>query len=190
MKTQLRRLLREWAPTALFLACMFAFRSAAADWYQIPTGSMLPTLQIGDRVLVDNTAYNLRVPFTDIHLAERAMPQRGDVITMKSPVDGERLIKRVVAVAGDRIAAFNGQLTVNGEVQPGHAGHLDFGPYEVPAEHVFVMGDNRDNSFDSRYWGPLPLANVRGHAIKVVASLDGLLPRADRLWVDIASAAP
>ncbi|WP_051378913.1 signal peptidase I [Derxia gummosa] len=190
MKTRLTRIAREWAPTALFIACMFTFRSAAADWYQIPSESMLPTLQVGDRVLVDNTAYNLRVPFTDIHLVERSVPLRGEVITFRSPVDGERLIKRVVVVAGDRIAAFDGKLVINGEVQPGNGGHRDFGPYVVPADHVFVMGDNRDNSFDSRYWGPLPLANVRGHAIKIVASIDGLLPRTDRVWTDIASHAP
>ena len=190
MNRHLLHFLRDWAPTALFLLCMFAFRSAAADWYDIPSGSMLPTLQIGDRVLVDNRVYNLRVPFTDIHLIERSVPVRGEVITFRSPVDGERLIKRVVAVAGDRISAFAGKLYVNGELQPGAAGRMDFGPYDVPADNVFVMGDNRDNSFDSRYWGPLPLANVRGHALKVVASLDGMLPRSDRFWTDIASAAP
>ncbi len=174
----------------LFLFGMFVFRSAIADWYQIPSGSMEPTLQVGDRVLVDNRAYNLRVPFTDIHLADFDGPRRGDIITCKSPVDGVRLIKRVVAVAGERVEARQGILYVNGAAMPGHAGAVAFGPVEVPAGHVFVMGDHRDNSFDSRYWGPLPLANVYGRALRVVASFDGVVPRGDRWFVALPASAP
>ena len=186
----MKKFLRSNLDLLVFMLCLFVVRSAVADWYQVPSGSMQPTIEIGDRVLVDNRAYNVRIPFTDIHIAERAVPVRGDIITCKSPVDGIRLIKRVVGVAGDRIEAHDGTLYVNGQAAPGHAGHIPFGPVEVPADHVFVMGDNRDNSFDSRYWGPLPVANVYGRAMKVVLSLDGIRPRGDRWWKSLADQAP
>ena len=184
------KLLRDNRGFLLFIFGMFVFRSAVADWYQIPSGSMEPTLQVGDRVFVDNRAFNLRVPFTNIHVLDYGAPRAGEVITFKSPVDGERLIKRVVAVAGQRVEANDGQLFVDDQAVPGHAGHIAFGPVLVPAGHVFVMGDHRDNSFDSRYWGPLPLANVYGRALMVVASLDGVVPRGDRWFLHLPEQAP
>ena len=186
MTKKIVQLLRANAGFLLFLLSMFVFRSAIADWNHIPSGSMEPTLRVGDRVLVDQHAYAWRVPFTRVHLAERAVPQAGDIITFASPVDGERLIKRVVAVAGDSVAARRGVLYVN-RMPAGMAGHIEFGPVEVPAGHVFVMGDNRDNSFDSRFWGPLAVDRVYGRALKVVASFNGVAPRTDRFWVDIGA---
>ena len=186
----MRALIRSNLGFILFMLGMFAFRSAVADWYHIPSGSMEPTLQIGDRVFVDNRAYNLRLPFTNIHLYERAQPRRGDIITCKSPVDGERLIKRVVALGGDRLEARAGRLFVNGAAVPGHAGRIEFGPIVVPAGHVFVMGDHRDNSFDSRYWGALPLDHVYGRALRVVASFDGWRLRGDRWFLPLPDSAP
>lgn len=180
-------LLRDNAGFLLFLAGMFVFRSAVADWNHIPSGSMLPTLQIGDRVLVDKRAYAWRLPFTDVHLVERATPRVGDVITFASPVDGTRLIKRVVAVGGSQIGARRGLLYVDG-APVGVAGRIEFGPVSVPPDHVFVMGDNRDESFDSRFWGPVPVGSVYGRAEKVVFSLDGLAFRGDRFWLDLGSA--
>jgi signal peptidase I len=170
----------------LFLLGMFVFRSAVADWNYIPSGSMEPTLQVGDRVLVDQHAYAWRLPFTRVHLAERGAPRAGDVITFASPVDGERLIKRVVAVGGDTVLARRGVLYVNRH-PVGTAGYIEFGPVEVPAGHVFVMGDNHDDSFDSRFWGPLAVDRIYGRALKVVASFDGLLPRGDRFWVGLGA---
>lgn len=186
----MRHLIRNNIGFILFMLGMFAFRSAVADWYQIPSGSMEPTLQIGDRVFVDNRAYNLRLPFTNVHLLERAQPQRGQIITFQSPVDGERLIKRVVGLAGDRLEARAGRLFVNGIAVPGNAGRIEFGPFVVPAGHVFVMGDQRDNSFDSRYWGSLPLTNVYGRALRVVASFDGWRPRGDRWFLPLPESTP
>jgi signal peptidase I len=180
------QLVRANAGFLLFLLGMFVFRSAVADWNDIPSGSMEPTLQVGDRVLVDQHAYAWRLPFTRVHLAERTSPRAGDVITFASPVDGARLIKRVVAVGGDTVAARHGVLYVNRQ-PAGIAGRIEFGPIEVPAGHVFVMGDNHDNSFDSRFWGPLAEDRIYGRALKVVASFDGLVPRGDRFWVDLGA---
>jgi len=108
-----------------------------------------------------------------------------------SPADEVLLIKRVVAVAGDEIGARRGVLYRNG-VAAGRAGQIEFGPRVVPIGHVFAMGDNRDNSFDSRFFGPVafgPVAieRITGRATLIAFSLDGLIPRSDRWGVSIAS---
>jgi signal peptidase I len=176
---KLKQLLRDNRGLLLFIFGMFVFRSAYADWRDVPSGSMEPTIQIGDRVVVNKHAYAWRVPFTRIHLAERESPAVGEVLTFDSPADEVLLIKRVQAVAGDEIGARRGVLYRNG-VAVGAAGHMEFGPLVVPAGHVFMMGDNRDNSFDSRFFGPVPVERITGRAVMVAFSLDGLLPRADR----------
>lgn len=180
-----RRLMREYLGLVLFLIGMFAFRSAYADWYHIPSESMEPTLLVGDRVVVNKHAYAWRLPFTDLRLAERAAPQVGDVVTLASPVDGTRLIKRIVAVGGDRIAARDGVLYRNGSAV-GPAGRVSFAPYLVPVGDVFVMGDNRDASFDSRFFGSVGAERVSGRAVMVAFSIDGWLPRSDRWAVSVA----
>ena len=190
MQHAVLRFKRANAGVGLFLLGMLLFRSAVADWYQIPSGSMEPTLAVGDRVVVDKRAFSVRLPFTDIHLLDYAAPRAGDIITFTSPVDGERLIKRVVAVAGDSIEAQDGILFVNGVAQAGHAGKISFRAGTVPSGHVFVMGDHRDNSFDSRFWGPLALSRVQGKALRVAFSFDGLTPRSDRVWMPLAEHAP
>lgn len=182
-----RRLLREYLGLVLFLIGMFAFRSAYADWYHIPSESMEPTLLVGDRVVVNKHAYAWRLPFTDLRLAERAAPQVGEVVTLASPVDGTRLIKRVVAVGGDQIAARDGVLYRNGAAV-GPAGRLWFPPYWVPVGEVFVMGDNRDASFDSRFFGSVAVERVSGRAVMVAFSIDGWLPRSERWAMDLAPA--
>src|SRR6476620_8851138 len=98
----------------LMLLVVSSLRSALADWNDVPTGSMKPTIQEGDRVVVNKLAYDLKVPFTTIEIAKWADPQRGDIVVLFSPVDGVRLIKRVIAVPGDRVAMLNNQLYVNG----------------------------------------------------------------------------
>lgn len=184
MMNRMSRLARDNVGLLLFLLGMFVFRSAVADWNSIPSGSMEPTLQVGDRVLVDQHAYAWRLPFTRVHIGERGTPRAGDIVTFASPVDGERLIKRVVAVGGDTVAARRGVLYVSA-TPVGAAGRIEFGPLAVPAGHVFVMGDNHDDSFDSRFWGPLAVDRIYGRAIKVVASFDGVRPRGDRFWIDL-----
>jgi len=187
-----------------------SIRSSLADWNDVPTGSMRPTILEGDRVWVNKVAYDLKVPFTTLHIAEWADPQRGDIVVFFSPHDGLRLVKRVVGLPGDTIELRNSVLIINGtpvEYQPiaeellrdipaaERAGHVfaseqlpgqthavtgnpaapakrNFEPHIVPAGEYFMMGDNRDNSFDSRFWGTVDRKQIVGRATAVVMSLD------------------
>ena len=112
--TRVRRVWREYRGVLLFLVLSMGFRSAWADWVQVPTGSMNPTILEGDRVLVDKHSYGLRVPFTLTHLTRGADPARGDIIVFDSPTDGTSLVKRVIAVPGDTVLLAGEQLIVNG----------------------------------------------------------------------------
>jgi len=210
----LRRLAREWTPTFIMIGVLFTFRSALADWYDVPTGSMEPTILVGERVVVNKLAYGLKVPFTRLRVVTWSEPGRGDVVTFPSPADGQRLVKRVVAVGGDVVAMRQGRLVLNGEPlayaaasAPGWplrpddedrhawltedlAGCLhsvmttdlrprlrDWGPVTVPAGHVLVLGDNRDNSADGRVFGFVPSDRLEGRVEAVALSLDR-----DRRW--------
>src|SRR6478672_11899482 len=97
----------------LMLLVVSSLRSALADWNDVPTGSMKPTIQEGDRVVVNKLAYDLKVPFTTFEVFKWADPQRGDIVVLFSPVDGTRLVKRVIGVQGDRIEMRENQLFVN-----------------------------------------------------------------------------
>jgi len=145
---------------AVAFVLVFGFvRPFVLEAFRIPSESMVPTLLVGDRVFVNKFIYR----FTE--------PERGDVVVFES-VNGreEDLIKRVVGVAGDEVEVRNGTLLVNGEAreEPYLNRNLPFndsyGPSEVPEGHVFVMGDNRANSADSRVFGPLPIENIEGEA--------------------------
>lgn len=141
-------------------ALVFGFvRPFVVEAFWIPSESMVPTLEVGDRVLVNKFIYR----FTE--------PERGDIVVFKSVEgDGSDLIKRVVALPGDTVAVRNGTLFVNGE--PQNEPYLNkqfpdqsfYAPTKVPEGHVFVMGDNRANSADSRVFGPLPKENIAGEA--------------------------
>jgi len=141
-------------------ALVFGFvRPFVMEAFWIPSGSMIPTLEIGDRVLVNKFIYR----FTE--------PERGDIIVFESVDNGEEdLIKRVVGLPGDKIAVRGGELFVNGDPQKEPYTNkrlLDRSFYaqtKVPKNHVFVMGDNRANSADSRVFGPLPEKNIEGEA--------------------------
>jgi len=140
---------------------VFGFvRPFVVEAYRIPTESMVPTLEVGDRVLANKFIYR----FTD--------PERRDIVVFDSvdEDDDQTLIKRVVGVAGDEIQVQGGVLYVNGEAQEEpYLNDADqfrsyYGPTVVPEGHIFVMGDNRGNSADSRVFGPLPLENLKGEA--------------------------
>ena len=141
-------------------ALVFGFvRPFVVEAFWIPSGSMIPTLEINDRVLVNKFIYR----FTE--------PERGDIVVFESVDDPDTdLIKRVVGLPGDRIAVRSGRLVVNGELQKEPYTNKEFpdrsffAATTVPKNHVFVMGDNRANSSDSRVFGPLPKKNIEGEA--------------------------
>ena len=211
--TTLFRFIRENRGFLAFVVLMTCFRSALADWNAVPTASMKPTIIEGDRVLVNKIAYDLRVPFTGISLQHYADPERGDIITFESEHADMRLIKRVVGVPGDTISMINNHLIINGEMQKyrflskdehgylieeqlGKVRHRirvadhpspysNFGPVTIPAGQYLVLGDNRDNSADSRVHGLVPMSEIRGRANHVVISLDYdnfYLPRSERVY--------
>jgi signal peptidase I len=156
----MKKRIREYLPFALFLLCLFAARSSLADHYLVPSGSMEHALYAGDRVVVDKRAYGLRVPFTLAKMQPGAGAARGDVVIFDSPVDGTRLIKRVVAVGGDLVEVRSGRVRIHGRPDEENAilslaygGGPDFGPARVPPGEVLVLGDARGNSHDGRFFG-------------------------------------
>lgn len=115
-KTFLGRLWKNWIkPIGIAALLVFGFRSTFADWNDVPSASMEPTLQVGDRVFVNKLAYDLKVPFTKWRLASWGEPQRGDIVIWFRPDDGTRMVKRIMAVPGDRIAVRDNIVTINGE---------------------------------------------------------------------------
>jgi signal peptidase I len=164
---------------SLLLAVLVALlvRSSVVEAFWVPSGSMLPTIQIGDHLFVNKLAYGMHLPFVSRELAQWRGLQRNDIIVFTSPVDRSiDLIKRVIAVAGDTVEVHDKKLVINGETVPDpHATFTDpnvhnvvprdnFGPVTVPAGKFFVMGDNRDQSYDSRYWGFADEGDVKGQA--------------------------
>ena len=183
---RLRTLAVEWMPAIAFLLLLTAARSSFANHSVVPTGSMEDTLVPGDRVVVDMSAYGLRVPFTDIVVAGRTDPARGEIVVFDSPVDGTRLIKRVAAVAGDRVSLRDGHLVVNGIAladAPGsdverfgtrealvnldHGGGPGIDDLLIPPGRVLVLGDHRGNSLDGRMYGLVPVDAFYGKALAV-----------------------
>ena len=136
MNKKLSEFWRQWLkPMLIAVAILAPLRSVVADWNDVPTGSMRPTILVGDRIWINKLAYDLKMPFTTIHLATWSDPQRGDIIVFRSPADGKRLVKRVVAVPGDVIEMRNDQLFLNG--QP--ASYATSGA--VPGESAFVFDE-------------------------------------------------
>jgi len=176
------RELAEALAVALLLAMVI--RTFVVQAFKIPSGSMLPTLEIGDHILVNKFVYGsrLEIPLTQISLGQLPglrEPRPGDVVVFIWPKDRSKdFIKRVIAVAGQTVEARGEQVLVDGKVQAdAHAHysgrHTDFGPFTVPAGHVFVMGDNRDQSYDSRFWGPVPIGDIKGLALVIYWSWGG-----------------
>jgi signal peptidase I len=164
---------------SLLLAVLVALlvRSSVVEAFWVPSGSMLPTIQIGDHLFVNKLAYGMHLPFVSREIAQWRPLHRGDIVVFRSPIDAHiDLIKRVIAVAGDTVEIRNKRLFINGEAVPDpHATFTDprirdnvprdnFGPVTVPAGKFFVMGDNRDQSYDSRYWGFADERDVKGQA--------------------------
>ena len=179
---------REYAEAiAMALLLALFIRTFIVQAFKIPSGSMIPTLQIGDHILVNKLSYGLRIPLWGHYLAEFRKPQRGDVVVFIFPEDRSKdFIKRVIGVAGDSVEIRGKKVYINGQpVEDPHAhfegddspGSIqvrdDYGPKRVPENHIFVMGDNRDRSYDSRFWGFVNLDDVKGKAFLVYWSWDG-----------------
>ena len=218
------REIRGWTITIL---AVLGFRTFLYEPVYIPSGSMIPTLQIGDYVLVEKWAYGARLPFTDTAQAVWSPPARGDVVVLLAPPGNPRsddLIKRVVGVAGDTVEIREGHLWVNGEPVPRervpgrctywdkaengpwrqedcvdhvevlgeHRYHThckangpcgdDLGPTKVPVGHVWLAGDHRDRSADSRFFGPVPVGRIKGRAVVALGSWGPSGPRWDRFF--------
>jgi signal peptidase I len=214
MKRGLIKAWREYRGFALFIFLMIIFRSALADWNVVPTGSMKPTILEGDRILVNKLAYDFKIPLTQILIYKFADPQRGDIVIFDSKLAGTRLVKRVIGLPGDTVEMKSNRLTINNiEAQYSNVEYAadaifaiesylgmshrielartgenrlsSFGPVKVPKDRYLVLGDNRDNSADSRVYGFIPREELVGSARTIVLSLDYdhyYLPRVDRFF--------
>jgi signal peptidase I len=222
-RSKLTREIRGWTITIL---AVLAFRTFLYEAVYIPSGSMIPTLQIGDYVIVEKWAYGARLPFTATAQATWSAPERGDIVVLLAPpgnVRSDDLIKRVVGVGGDTVEIREGHLVVNGEPVPReqvpgpctywnrpeggtwrehgcvdfveqlgeHRYHThcsprgpcgDMEPRKVPAGHVWLAGDHRDNSQDSRFFGAVPVGRIKGRAWMALVSWGPDGPRWDRLF--------
>ncbi len=183
-----KSVVREYAE-AIVVAILLALciRTFVVQAFKIPSGSMLPTLQIGDHLLVNKFIYGVKLPLTGKVILPWKSPIRGDVVVFRFPKDRDiDYIKRVVGVAGDKVEIVNKKLKINdAEVVDLHA-HFsnaadpasavsprdNFGPVTVPAGKIFVMGDNRDNSYDSRFWGYVDQTDIQGRAFILYWSWD------------------
>lgn len=209
--TRIRHIYANWLkPVFVVVVVLSCFRSAIADWNDVPTQSMEPTVLVGDRIVVNKLAFGLKFPFTTFHLARWDTPDRGEIVVFYAPGSGVRMVKRVVAVPGDTIALYRNQLVINNQpmpvtpvsaadlnafdltdpaplqfaredigsglhammFQPARGAMRSFPSLTIPAGHYFVMGDNRDNSADSRYFGLVPCDQILGRVVGVAFSLD------------------
>jgi len=214
MKKDLLKTWREYRSFAVFIVLMVVFRSALADWNVVPTGSMKPTILEGDRILVNKLAYDFKIPLTHISLYRFADPRRGDIVVFDSEAADTRLVKRVIGMPGDTVEMRDNHLTINGiaarysdiqydaDTTFAIESYLDmshpieltrsevsrfrtFGPVTVPKDRYLVLGDNRDNSADSRFYGFVPREEIIGSTKTIVLSLnydDHYIPRADRFF--------
>jgi signal peptidase I len=209
-KSKISSLMKEWGLFFILVLLLFAGRSAIADWNRIPSSSMEPTIYVGDLILVNKLAYDLKVPFTTRHVVQWANPKRGEIVVFYKPGDGLRLIKRVIGTPGDIVEMKKNRLIINGQStnykidktplrynlpkdeqssaivateyldKKEHAvmalstlpALRTFGPIKVPEGQFLMLGDNRDNSGDSRYFGFVPRKQIVGRAERVIVSWD------------------
>ena len=191
---QRKSVFREYAESIIIAVVLaLVIRAIVVQAFKIPSGSMEDTLLIGDHILVNKLAYGLQLPFWESKIQPFGLfgnPRRGDIIVFPFPRDpGRDFIKRVVGLPGDRVQVRHHRAYVNGEPikdpyvkLDGHAAlqssrYSDWGPEVVPSGKLFVMGDNRDNSADSRDWGFLDSEKVKGRAFIIYWSWDSFMPK-------------
>ncbi len=196
MNPRWHKLLKEYAE-ALIIALILALfiRTFVVQAFKIPSGSMLPTLEIGDHLLVNKFSYGIRMPFMDRFIFEFDGPEFQDVIVFEFPENPSKdFIKRVIGTPGDEIEIRNKQLYRNGEeVSEDYIRFADervidqrdrFGPETIPENSYFVLGDNRDESYDSRFWGVVEREKILGKAWVIYWSWEGF---AEIRWNRIGS---
>ena len=185
MRDKLRSIVKEAISLGILALLLFAARSSLADHYEVPTGSMEYTMVPGDRIIVDKRVYGLRIPFTDWKLTD-APVRRGEVVIFDSPVEDVRLVKRVVAVAGDTVALRDGRINLNGKyihdkkkadvevfgdrrikLNLKFGGGPDLTPMYIPEGFVLTIGDARGNSRDGRVFGMIQEDLIYGRAVAV-----------------------
>lgn len=188
VEQQKKSVFREYVEAIIIAVLLALFiRTFVVQAFKIPSGSMLPTLQIGDHLLVNKFIYGIRMPFTGAVLLPVKRPKYGDIVVFRYPVNRSiDYIKRVIGVPGDVIEVKDKKLFINDrQIDDGH-GHYsstvvlpeavsprdNFGPIIVPANKYFVMGDNRDNSSDSRFWGFVDWNDLLGKAMVIYWSWD------------------
>ena len=216
MKSWIMKLWKENKSILIFVLLMVCFRSALADWNTVPTGSMNPTIIEGDRVWVNKLAYDIRIPFTDISLMRISNPERGDIVTFDSGPADATLIKRIIGLPGDILEMNNNFLYINGKpasytfkkhdinsmlveedlngikhmikISNRSTDRSSFCPVKVPENKYFVLGDNRNNSADSRVYGFIPRHEFRGRSKLVIMSLNYenfYFPRTTRFFKEL-----
>lgn len=185
---QKKSVIREYAEAFIIAVLLALFiRTFIVQAFKIPSGSMLPTLKIGDHLLVNKFSYGVKMPFTGTQIVPWNQPARGDVVVFRYPKNRKiDYIKRVIGLPGDNVEIKNKQLFINGKkIDDPHAHFAsnvilsrkssvrdNFGPVIVPKDSLFVMGDNRDNSSDGRFWGFVNQKDVLGKAFILYWSWD------------------
>ena len=181
MKEQTKMVIKEWAESIIIAVILALFiRTFVVQAFKIPSGSMIPTFQVGDRIFVNKFLYGAKVPFLNANLPAVRQPARGDIIVFISPDAPKKdFVKRLIAVGGERVEIKDGKIIVNGKAveEPSSIRSVyyynggDYGKegqvIDVPKDSYFVLGDNSASSRDSRFWGFVPKKNLLGKAIVI-----------------------
>jgi len=183
-----KSVVREYAEAILIAVVLALFiRTFIVQAFKIPSGSMENTLLVGDHLLVNKFIYGVKIPFINKNIIDITDPKRGDIVVFRYPEDKSKdFIKRVIGIGGDKIEIKKKQVYVNdrpidepyAQFKAGETSFFgfqkgrDFGPFDVPEGHIFVMGDNRDNSHDSRFWGTVDISEIKGKAFILYWSWD------------------
>ena len=177
-----KKLIKEYIePIVIAVLIALFIRAFVVQAFKIPSSSMEPTLLVGDHLLVNKFIYGIRIPYTDIKFFQYRKPQRGDIIVFIFPKDRKKdFIKRVIATEGEKVVIIHNKIYIDDKLIDDPWGHFtmprstieDYGPVRVPGDSLFVMGDNRDNSQDSRFWGFVRVNEVKGKALIIYFSWD------------------
>lgn len=186
--SQTKSKILDWLKSLIIALILALFiRTFIVQAYKIPSGSMVPTLLIGDYLLVNKLAYGIKNPFTDDFFYLWRLPERKEIVVFTYPIDKKLdFIKRVIGLPGDTVEIINKKVYVNGKLLEEPYVQLDsndtypknlsprdnFGPIVVPPGYIFVLGDNRDHSYDSRFWGFVPIKFLKGKALIIYFSWD------------------